>query len=1364
MLKKEGMTKSRFVFLSIFSFALVLLMVWIVYAVSVSSIAPADANINTSRNINFTFNATWISPGETIGNCSLWTNISGSWVMALETDGSTGAQYTESSNISNSSAKSYINYTFTGDINGIAWSIGCYNDSTASGVRTFTSNRTLTIDTQSPNVTITSTIYDGFNTSSATPTINFVLTDLVNGTGSGINISGDGNASLNVTLYNYDEAIGTAGVALRAYNASNENLTCSPTGQAVTSTTCTLNIASFPLTNGTKNITISVTDRVGKFNITAFKFTVDNIPPYFVYYNITNSSGFENASAGVVNAHVKGYGQSDKDSVRQGTTIYLLANWTDNLTQPLRGDWQVLNASTWSTLNESNITLIYGTSGGWLNLSYTIPTGHNIFEGTNLSFRIRANDTLGNLNSTGRSITIQINDTTPPELMVTINVTGQRPVNKTNTTDTTPTIIWNITENNALRYINLSVDAYALSNGTECNLYKQYGTIDSANANRNGSFTLFGPDDVGSCTTLANGTHNVVLTVEDGWGNRGQYNHTFIIQTGEAMNIVLGMINNSVGGIQPTANQSNITSMYQLTFNVTLDGGVSTLKNVTWISDCNSSVTSFNNATAISPFVACAGVEANKTVTIQAYDHVGNSVTRMFSFIIDDVAPSVAVHSPVNGTIFNDIVYINVSALDNLGRVTGIGYFLDGNDVLTNHSSGFNLSNRAGANTTILNISVNFTGGYHTIKIRVNDTLGNERNSSVISFTQIGPIDTSLLNISLHSYISTIASVKLINVTMRIKNGSGSYLFVSGTNHSNNTYEIALALNSSMAGLRVPGLILNGTIVALTDINGSGVNWDRINFSIVTSGSTIQQGIGQNRSADVLGFVYFNDSIDEFIPLASNYIGAVTFKFNISNGTGTAQQFWWLEDETDLTSRQNISKCDVAFTKETTEPCWNYSSSEVGRTIVFVPHFSAVVVINDSGSPNVTVVKPLETQTEGTFIPNITVSSDARFCNYTINTSTSTGSETVMTLSGTTCTASAISVTNGTVGNNNITFYVWDDSSNQKVVIFNFNVSDATPPNFTSASASVASTSATITVTTNESVNATSEYGTTVALGTAGTPQTDFDTSQALSLTGLSASTIYYYNVTSCDKAFNCIENGTFNFTTSAAAAAAESSSSSSSSGGGGAAATATTTAASQTAAWNSIGAGEEVTWSISNEKIAVKGIEFSVNEGVSSASVKVSSLKSAPASVDALSKAYQYLEIKTTNVGPTNVKKGTITFDVPRSWLAENGLSESAVALFRHASGQWNELSTSVKTSTSTSVTYSAVTPGFSYFAVAAKAAPSEEAPEAAEAAPEAPKEAAKPLPIAPPGAQPSTIGWVITVAVIIIIIGIVVSRRKKK
>jgi len=35
-------------------------------------------------------------------------------------------------------------------------------------------------------------------------------------------------------------------------------------------------------------------------------------------------------------------------------------------------------------------------------------------------------------------------------------------------------------------------------------------------------------------------------------------------------------------------------------------------------------------------------------------------------------------------------------------------------------------------------------------------------------------------------------------------------------------------------------------------------------------------------------------------------------------------------------------------------------------------------------------------------------------------------------------------------------------------------------------------------------------------------------------LTGLSASTTYYYNITSCDKAGNCVVNGTNNFTTSA--------------------------------------------------------------------------------------------------------------------------------------------------------------------------------------------------------------------------------------
>src|SRR3989344_6830232 len=181
MLKKEGMTKSRFVFLSIFSLAVVLLMLWIVGAVLVVQNLPATGNINTTRNINFTFNATWIAPGEIIGNCSLWTNFTGSWEMTLETNGSFEGQYNESSRITNSSI-SYINYTFTRDIRDMVWSIACYNDTRVSGVRNFTSNRTLTIDTLIPVVVQTADIYSGFNTSSATPTITIIVQDL-NGSG-----------------------------------------------------------------------------------------------------------------------------------------------------------------------------------------------------------------------------------------------------------------------------------------------------------------------------------------------------------------------------------------------------------------------------------------------------------------------------------------------------------------------------------------------------------------------------------------------------------------------------------------------------------------------------------------------------------------------------------------------------------------------------------------------------------------------------------------------------------------------------------------------------------------------------------------------------------------------------------------------------------------------------------------------------------------------------------------------------------------------------------------------------------------------------------------------------------------------------
>lgn len=97
---------------------------------------------------------------------------------------------------------------------------------------------------------------------------------------------------------------------------------------------------------------------------------------------------------------------------------------------------------------------------------------------------------------------------------------------------------------------------------------------------------------------------------------------------------------------------------------------------------------------------------------------------------------------------------------------------------------------------------------------------------------------------------------------------------------------------------------------------------------------------------------------------------------------------------------------------------------------------------------------------------------------------------------------------------------------------------DNAAPNITAGpSASVTSNSATIIWTTNESANATVEYGTTVSYGsTKSTSPSTYETSHNETLTSLSASTTYHYRVISYDKAGNMVNSSDGTFTTDAEA------------------------------------------------------------------------------------------------------------------------------------------------------------------------------------------------------------------------------------
>lgn len=83
--------------------------------------------------------------------------------------------------------------------------------------------------------------------------------------------------------------------------------------------------------------------------------------------------------------------------------------------------------------------------------------------------------------------------------------------------------------------------------------------------------------------------------------------------------------------------------------------------------------------------------------------------------------------------------------------------------------------------------------------------------------------------------------------------------------------------------------------------------------------------------------------------------------------------------------------------------------------------------------------------------------------------------------------------------------------------------------------------------------------------------------------------------------------------------------------------------------------------------------------------------------------RVYQYLEVKTENISDENVNHATIKFTVTQDWLRKNSLQPENVALFRFRNG-WNELPTTIDTQDGNSASYSAITPGFSVFAIAVK------------------------------------------------------------
>jgi len=126
----------------------------------------------------------------------------------------------------------------------------------------------------------------------------------------------------------------------------------------------------------------------------------------------------------------------------------------------------------------------------------------------------------------------------------------------------------------------------------------------------------------------------------------------------------------------------------------------------------------------------------------------------------------------------------------------------------------------------------------------------------------------------------------------------------------------------------------------------------------------------------------------------------------------------------------------------------------------------------------------------------------------------------------------------------------------------------------------------------------------------------------------------------------------------------------------------------------------------VNKQSIPFTSLDLSLIQNAQKGYIIIKTLTSNPLSAQlgsGASGAYKYLSVDLSNLSQESISAVKIYFKVEKSWLLANNIAAENIALYRYTD-KWTELST-VKTNEDANYTYySAVSPGFSYFAIAQK------------------------------------------------------------
>jgi PGF-pre-PGF domain-containing protein len=705
--------------------------------------------------------------------------------------------------------------------------------------------------------------------------------------------------------------------------------------------------------------------------------------------------------------------------------------------------------------------------------------------------------------------------------------------------------------------------------------------------------------------------------------------------------------------------------------------------------------------------------DGNYTIRVHANNSLGTSNESAVIIILDRSPPIVNIIStyPQN----TDTPLLNYTVIEATLNTTW--YVLDnGTPAVITGNQTFSLS----------------YPGLHTITVYANDTSGNNGSSTRI-FSENFPMNMTNWTTELINYAPELTNVTVTLFGNDITNNES--VEVSGT--------MNITLQTANFNLTIRDFHgLNASWFNFFDISENDVN---VNKSIISAGLSAVKLTSLINVSNFLSDGRYNGTI-EFSPNATGfnvifYCPTVSSTFADTGVTGgnCSIPVGHIGGCYNTTTCYNIAACSGNYNGT---PCYVNSASTMKA---YVPHFSAVAGANDTEAPQLTINSPTnKTYTNNTEVSNLNANLTASSDTTTCYASLKGGANNTMTKNNLIFSSSLGSPLLN--GGYNISFYCKDAYNHWGSALVYFTMNDTTKPTMSMIESNLDTDSVDIDTTTDESVfgvvfyaqgsnaddyvndvtesncHSWTDYNSSSTINDEwdnhwlnsssfcdGSANCDIKVlsptsktkSPSIHLSGLNDETHYYYGACMCDIQGNCklLQS---DFTTETTNTSNDDEGAGGGGGGGGNNTTVQT--AKITGIWTEIVANEKQTWNLNSNLIPIKTIEFTLKETLIDLVMSVTNLGTNSGGLVAPPNlVYSYIKID-PGAAYSAVTSAKIKFQIPSSWFASNSADKEKVKLYRYIGSQWYSLYTRVISTSGSTYTYEADSPGFSYFAITAE------------------------------------------------------------